>query len=100
MLKALGLEAKDIRRLFIQLGAMITLIGIFVGFILALFFYFVQKKFGIIGVPSGFLMDAYPIQLRAGDFIIVSLTVLFIGIMAAILPAIKASKNLLYLRSK
>ncbi len=100
VLKALGLEAKDIRRLFIQLGAMITLIGIFVGFILALFFYFVQKKFGIIGVPSGFLMDAYPIQLRAGDFIIVSLTVLFIGIMAAILPAIKASKNLLYLRSK
>ncbi len=99
VLKALGFESKDVRRLFIQLGAMITLIGIFAGFILALIFYFIQKKFGIIGVPSGFLMDAYPIQLRAGDFIIVALTVLLIGILAAILPAVKASKNLLVLRS-
>ena len=100
VLKALGFADYQVRRLFMQLGTLITLIGIFFGFIIALFLYFIQKKFGIIGVPASFLMDAYPIQLRGSDFIIVSVTVLLIGSLAALLPAIKASNNTLVLRSK
>lgn len=99
VLKALGLNSGDVRRLFIQLGMMITFLGILLGFVIALIIYYIQKQYGIIGVPDGFLMDAYPIQLRAADFLLVSATVFFIGFLASILPAIKAGRNLTFLRS-
>ena len=98
VLKALGLQDGDVRKLYLQLGLLITGLGIALGFIFALFIYYIQKEYGIIGVPAGFLMDAYPVQLRAGDFLLVSLTVLFIGGMASLLPALKAAKQMSVLR--
>lgn len=99
VLRALGFDAAHIRRLFIDLGLMITLLGIFLGFLLALVFFFLQKQYGIIGIPEGFLIDSYPVSLRLMDFILVSLTVLSIGIIASLLPASKASKSEIQLKS-
>ena len=98
VLKALGFTGKDVKRLFIKLGLLITVLGILLGFIIALFLYFLQKEYGLIGVPSGFLMDSYPIKLKSLDFLLVTLTVLFIGWMASILPAKKASGIFSFLR--
>lgn len=99
VLMALGLEEKDVSKLFIQLGLLITIIGILLGFAFALIIYIIQKQFGVIGMPSSFMMDAYPTQLRSPDFLIVSITVLIIGVLASILPATKAAKNIAVLRS-
>ena len=98
VLKALGLNSHDIKSLFISLGLLITAIGILIGFILALFFYYLQKNYGLIGVPQGFMMDSYPVQLRVTDFLIVTLVVVVIGWLTSIIPANKAAKGLRTLR--
>ena len=100
VLKALGYDSKEIKSLFLNLGFLITLIGITLGFILAITAYFLQKNYGIIGIPEGFLIDSYPVRLKLKDFGIVALTVTVIGILASLLPANKASKENLVLKSQ
>ena len=100
ILKSMGYTDKQIKSIFIRLGALISSLGIIIGILIALIFYYVQKKFGIISVPSGFLIDAYPVQLKMLDFIVVILTVLAIGWLASILPSVKASRSKMVLRSQ
>jgi len=99
VLRAMGYHKREIRRLFSYLGLLITCIGILLGFLLALIAYVLQKNYGIIAIPEGFLIDSYPVSLRLGDFLIVSVTVLSIGFLASILPAAKASRSALQLKS-
>ncbi len=100
VLKALGLQDKEVRNLFIQLGLLITGLGILLGFTIAILIYYIQIQFGIVGMPSSFMMDSYPVQLKASDFLLVSITVFIIGGLASLLPAFKAVKNSAILRSK
>ncbi len=98
--KAMGLRDNDIKNLFIRLGLMICSIGVVLGFILALGLYFLQKNFGLIGVPDSFSIDAYPIKLKALDFLIVTATVMFIGWIASLPPAYRAAKSETVLRAQ
>lgn len=91
-LKAMGYTKRQVFSLFLMEGMLITGIGILIGILLALLLYFLQSQFGLITVPDGFLIDAYPIRLRLLDFGIVLLTVSLIGVIASYLPAIRASK--------
>lgn len=92
ILRSFGFTSSNIKQLFVSLGVIITGIGLIIGFVLALFIYFLQKKFGLIAFPDSFLIDAYPVQIRYLDFIFVSLAVLLIGFLASFLPSIRASK--------
>lgn len=92
ILKSMGYTERRIKLLFTSLGLLITTVGIVLGFVLALLIYFLQKQYGLVGIPEGFLIDAYPIKLQIIDFIRVSITVLTIGYLAALLPAMKARK--------
>jgi len=98
VLKALGFQDKEVGLLFFQLGILITVIGIVLGFVIALITYYIQKEFGVIGVPTDFMTEAYPIQIRSIDFLLVSLTVVLIGAIISILPAKKAAKSMTILR--
>lgn len=100
VLKALGYDNEKLRRVFLYLGLLITFLGIVLGYVLALVFYCLQRNYGIIGIPEGFLIDAYPIKLKPLDFIIVSVTVAIIGLVASYLPAFKASKAPVLLKSQ
>ena len=66
--------------------------GILSGFLLALLIYFVQKQFQLVGIPGAFVINAYPISLRAFDFLAVAGTVAAIGFMASVMPALRARK--------
>ena len=90
VLKSLGYQNSQVRNLFLSLGLQITLIGIILGFILAIIMAALQTNFGLIGIPDGFLIDAYPVKLEVFDFIITFLTVCFLGILASSLPSFKA----------
>lgn len=92
ILKAMGMPSHKVKQIFINQGMLIGVIGIIFGIIIALLLYFLQKQFGLVGVPDGFMMNAYPIELKWTDFVVVILTVLSITFMASILPAIKASR--------
>lgn len=99
VLKAMGFTDTQVRNTFLRLGGFISVIGLFIGFIIAVTFFYIQKQFGIISVPAGFLIDSYPIKLKVTDFLIVSATVLTISMLAAILPAQKASRSKIALRA-
>jgi len=100
ILQSMGANKKLIKRIFIYEGLLISGIGLIIGVILALLFYFAQKDFGIIGIPEGFIIDAYPIQLRLMDFVVVTITVFFIGILISLLPAYRAGKIPAFLREE
>ncbi len=91
-LKALGLEAQGVRKIFLEEGLLISALGLLIGICIALFLFGIQKNFGIVPVPEGFIIDAYPIQLKLIDFMVVILTVMIIGLLASILPANRAAK--------
>ncbi len=89
VLKSMGMVDGSARRVFILLGLLICFIGLVLGFSLAILFYFLQRKYGLIGVPEEFIIDSYPIAMQWTDFIIVSITVLSIGWLASQLPSRK-----------
>jgi len=100
VLKSMGYTNKNIRLIFLSLGLLISLIGIVIGFVIALVFYYIQKEYGAIGFTEGFLIDAYPVKLKITDFIITTSTVLLIGFLASLLPAKKAAESEMVLKSQ
>ncbi len=92
ILRSMGLTKQSVRGIFMALGLLISVIGLGVGFLLGLILYYLQKKYGLISIPDGFMIDAYPIEIRWPDFIIVTLTVMVIGYLAALLPSHRAGQ--------
>ena len=91
ILKALGLHNKSISSIFINSGMLLSTLGLFMGFIIAIVLYILQTTIGIVTIPEGFVVDTYPISLRLLDFIVVGFTVLLIGFLASIPSARKAA---------
>ncbi|HMX41197.1 MAG TPA: FtsX-like permease family protein, partial [Saprospiraceae bacterium] len=100
ILKGMGAAEGTVRRIFLLEGLLLTVLGMALGLLLALGLYFLQKQYGLISIPEGFLVDSYPIQLRAADLLPVSLTVLLIGLLAALLPARRAVQVPAFLREE
>lgn len=92
ILQSMGFTSKNVSGLILYQGGLISMIGLVSGTVLALILYYLQKQFGLIGIPEGFLIDSYPIELNWPDFITVSITVMAIGILASVLPALRAGK--------
>lgn len=92
ILKSMGMSDNNIYRLFLYKGLFMSLLGILIGFILAIILYILQKTVGIIVFPGGMLIEAYPVSMRWYDFPIVALLVFSIGAIATILPARRARR--------
>jgi lipoprotein-releasing system permease protein len=92
ILKAMGSTGKMIRQIFMRLGLLFTSTGLIMGIFLAVILYILQKQFGIITIPQGFVVDTYPIKMKGFDILIVASTVFLIGSLASWPAAIRASK--------
>ena len=68
--------------------------GLFLGLLIGLTLAYLQQYYGFISMGSNgsFVVDSYPVCLKLGDIIIVSFTVLFIGLLASWYPAKVLSK--------
>ncbi|MDO8367122.1 MAG: ABC transporter permease [Saprospiraceae bacterium] len=99
-LKSMGATDATVHRIFLLEGSLLTLLGMGIGLLLALALYFVQKHWGIVTIPEGFLVDSYPIAMRASDFLPVTITVLGIGLLASLLPARRAMQVPAFLREE
>jgi lipoprotein-releasing system permease protein len=100
ILKCLGATDRTIHRIFLFEGVLLTMLGMLIGMGLALILYFIQKQFGIITIPQGFLVESYPIAMRVQDFLPVMATVIGIGVLAALAPAGRAVRVPAYLREE
>lgn len=92
ILKAMGAKNLTIRNIFLNEGLLLSILGITLGFGIAILLYVIQKTFGIVPIPSGFVVDAYPISMRFSDFVVIAITVAVIGLMASIPPALRAAR--------
>ena len=92
IMKALGANDQLVRRIFLNEGLLISLIGIVIGSILALILYWYHINYGLISIPQGFIIDRYPMDLRFTDFIIATATMFCIGWLASLLPASRSRK--------
>jgi len=53
---------------------------------LGLLLCFIQTRFGVISLPGSFIVTDYPVDVQWTDMLLVSLTVLGIGFLAAYAP--------------
>jgi lipoprotein-releasing system permease protein len=87
ILKSLGANSDLIKKIFIFEGWLISIVGAISGMVLGFIICWIQQTFGIVKLQSETLiMDAYPVVMKAKDFIIVPSTVLLIGYWAAWYP--------------
>jgi lipoprotein-releasing system permease protein len=101
VLHALGASRGFIQKIFLSEGMVLAITGGVLGMLLALLLAFLQVKFEIIKLQGGsFLIDYFPVKLRAADFLLVSATVFVIALLASWIPARKASLNEFSLRSE
>ncbi len=88
ILHSMGASQQIIRRIFLVQGIMISLGGALAGLILGGFISWLQMRFGIIAIQAegSFIIDAYPVYVKAIDFLLVAVTVFAIGLLASVLP--------------
>lgn len=92
ILKSMGATNQTVKNIFLNQGLLLCGTGMLFGFLIAGMLYLLQITYGVVPIPQGFVVDAYPISMRAPDFALVAITVLVIGLLASILPAYKASR--------
>jgi len=92
ILRAMGTQTSDVRRIFLGVGILLSILGAALGVFLALLLYYLQVNFGLVSVPEGLVVSAYPIEMRFWDVFIVVLTVLGIGLLASIPATRRATR--------
>ena len=94
ILKSMGATDKLIRNIFLNEGFLFCALGLVIGFILALILYaiHVYTEGGLVPLPPGFATDRYPVALKSQDFLVVTFTVVVIGILASIPAALRAGR--------
>ena len=97
-LRNLGASDRQIVRIFLFEGRMISAIGAVIGIALGLFLCWLQQTFGIVALGSStgtFVINAYPVSVHPWDIVIIFLTVLAVGFLAVWYPVHYFAKRLL-----
>ena len=92
-LRALGASDRLIRRIFILEGWLVSLCGLLAGMILGVALALIQQHYGIVKMPGGFFLQAYPVILQADDLLWTALGVGGIGALISLLAAPPAGRN-------
>ena len=91
-LYSLGSTIKEIKRIFILQGFLLTFFGLLIGLLLSIIFVVLQKEFGFIMITPDL---AYPVEFRIIKVIIVFFTILVLGLFAARIASNRISKKIL-----
>ena len=97
-LRNLGASDKQIARVFLCEGRMISAIGAVIGIGIGLLLCLLQQEYGFVklGDSAGsFIVDAYPVSVHYADVAIIFVTVLAVGWLSVWYPVRYLSKRLL-----
>lgn len=101
ILKAMGARNTLIRRIFLAEGLLIALSGAVIGTVIALTLCLLQQRFGFLKLQGGsFVVDAYPVSMHPLDFLLVSVTILLIALLASWYPAVRAARQPIALKAQ
>ena len=89
-LRALGADDRFVRRVFVLEGCLVSLCGLAAGLVVGVGLALLQQHFGIVKMPGGFFLQAYPVVLRAADILWTALGVGAVGFLISLLSAPKA----------
>ena len=78
-LKALGMAAGDIRKVFFTEGVLIAAVGVVAGLLLGFLTCLLQQHFGIVKLGANAVVDAFPVAMRWVDFLSAFLVVSFLS---------------------
>lgn len=85
-LKHLGADNGLIKSIFLFEGWMISAVGALAGLVIGTVICLIQQYFGLVKMGSGYVVDAYPVVLQLTDTVLVFITVLVMGLLAAWYP--------------
>ena len=96
-LRNMGAGNSLIKKIFLVEGWLISAVGSISGLFLGTTISWIQQRFGVIKLTGSgsFIIDAYPVHIEVVDIILIWITVLLIGFLAARYPVRQISKKYL-----
>ena len=87
----LGSSVREIRRIFVYQGFLLTLFGLLVGLLIAIPVVLLQKKYGLIMITRSL---AYPVEFGLTNVLLVVCTIAVLGYLAARIASARISPRL------
>tara|TARA_R110002167_G_scaffold173458_1_gene371983 strand:+ start:6028 stop:7230 length:1203 start_codon:yes stop_codon:yes gene_type:complete len=87
---SLGASVKEIKRIFVLQGFLLTFFGMILGLILGIILVFVQQEFSLFMITDNL---AYPVEFRYSNLFIVMATITILGFIAAKIASSRISKE-------
>ncbi len=97
-LRSLGANDQQLSRIFLLEGWLISGFGAILGIAVGLLLCWLQIQYGFVklGQSEGsFIVDAYPVSVRAADILLVFATVLVVSLLAVWFPVRRMTRSLL-----
>lgn len=91
---SMGLTANQAKKIFMFEGIILAIFGGLVGIIIGGVICWLQQEYSIINFSSseGFIIDSYPVRIKATDFLYVFITIVGLGCITSFYPAYKAKQ--------
>lgn len=95
ILSGMGFKSRQLFSLFVWEGLIIAIIGGLSGILLGLFVVWGQSHYGWVGLQNAesFIISAYPVKLIWTDVVAVFFTLLVLGVITAVYPALRAARQ-------
>ena len=96
-LRALGANDKQISRIFVLQGWLITLTGAITGVIIGLILCICQQQFGwlhLSGDPANMIINAYPVEVHLTDVLVTLGLVAAVGLLTSLVTALIMRRRL------
>ncbi len=95
ILRSMGLTARSVGLIFVFDGLVIGLLGTVSGALAGYVISLLLSKYQLISIPGDiYFISKFPVQMQAGDFVIVTAASLLISLAATIYPAFRAARLL------
>ena len=97
-LRNLGASDRQIIRIFLFEGRLISAIGAIIGILFGLLLCWLQQQYGLVGLGSttgNFVIDTYPVSVHPEDILLIFVTVLIVGFLAVWYPVRYFARRLL-----
>ena len=97
-LRNLGASDRQITRIFLFEGRLISAVGAVFGILLGLLLCWLQQRFGLVALGSSsgsFVINAYPVSVHPEDIVLIFVTVLVVGFLAVWYPVRYFARRLL-----
>jgi len=87
--RTMGATAGFTRKVFVLEGWLISLSGLVAGLVVGVLLAWIQQRFGVVKLPAGYLVQAYPVVLQASDVLWTAAGVAAVGFVISLLSVPK-----------